>query len=251
MSILLPGEVLAARVGHTIGNGGGGAELRFLELWKFAPNAVSAALHSSNPLDLNERQISELKEVQSRIQACSSELEITSDPLATQKGCERVTVVHQSSLYSEAGEPKSQAEMWQVLMSVLMVGGCESALVNLEGISGVAGQLALLKGFVSLKDGYSMANTSKGPLGSDVLSLSNGYSRTDLIKFVRKRLGLSNESPVNLRNWEVRSVLKGIEINAGVSTGNGTVSRVLILVREMSLVHAPTVIVVEGGNGIP
>lgn len=243
--------VLAARVGHTIGNGGGGAELRFRDIWNSAEYRLNWAALQSNPLNLSDSEIMAARLARMHLESCGSRLQIELEGPKTATSCRRGEFrIHQSELYSANAEPISEVQMWGKILQTL-VKDCASNLVGSPTLDGLASRLAQLERIHRLDTSDSLLVGMREPEGGLQLTFISKALRTELNMVVREKLQVAKDATFQIKNYQVNRAPDAVELNVVVRLVHARDIHVLVFASRFSEKPEFQVFALDNPNGLP
>lgn len=216
----------SSRIGHTINNGGGNAELILNDLSRQLERRLNVCMHSVNPCGLNQLQRQIVERIQENVRNA-------------------LPVVDKQLLYKSDGTPVSKSEISELLLQAALGDTCSLALTAQIDWAALRERIDSVKTFIALDLETVLMHQEIS--GQESLVLVHKRNTTDLLGRVRVRLGITSSQPIRISGLNIRAPVKGIEIHGRVTDGQKVDAAFLILLDDFAA--NPNVLITEGGRG--
>jgi hypothetical protein len=248
LCLVLSNFAFASRVGHTIRNGGGGAELLMTELWSKLDSKLNKCIHPLNPCTLMPSQVNVLSRVLDLKQRCYAQIGFQDFNGLAQGSCGQILNFNSRLLYAANGVAHSEVQLIRLMLEGVHGLSCSSSLAPVPvDYMDLARVIFNLKNFYVLNDGAGILH-----LSSPVTELRaiSPQATTDLLGPLKAKLMLSETNNVDLEVHSIRKLQDGFEIQGRVSLESCLSVNFVMLFSDIHTLVNPNIILLEGFSGI-
>lgn len=235
-----PSLSFAGKIGHTINNAGGTAELAFREVWDRLPERLNICLNIFNPCALTEPERVALQSLLQLREQRFPHVEF-SEGFAQAD----TLLISRADLYQQDGKTvRTSSELLTVALASLQTQSCEQILTTPLGPERrfeIAHAMTQIKSFYRLNEANQPAALVLTQAPQDRLVLHTVNASLDLSRLLAQRLALKPETTFNIQGLGLSPSASHLEIRGEIKFSSGMTRPFMLLFAKPLGSNLPTI----------